>query len=59
MENPAYAMSRLARILSTTWLKRKIFAMNMSIIVAEAVAMNSTIILTHGNISLTTLFQVR
>lgn len=39
--------------------EEKIFAMNMSIIVAEAVATNSTIILMHGNISLTTLFQVR
>lgn len=39
--------------------EKKIFAMNMSIIVAEAVATNSTIILMHGNISLTTLFQVR
>lgn len=40
-------------------VEEKIFAMNMSIIVAEAVATNSTIILMHGNISLTTLFQVR
>lgn len=39
--------------------EKKIFAMNMSIIVAEAVATNLTIILMHGNISLTTLFQVR
>ncbi len=39
--------------------EKKIFAMNMSIIVAEAVATNSTIILMLGNISLTTLFQVR
>lgn len=39
--------------------EEKIFAMNMSIIVAEAVATNSTIILMHGNISLTILFQVR
>lgn len=31
--------------------------MNMSIIVAEAVATNLTIILMHGNISLTTLFS--
>lgn len=56
---PTYAMSRLAKILSMTWQKRKIFAMNMSIIVAEAVATNSTIILMHGNISLTTLFLQR
>ena len=39
--------------------EEKIFAMNMSIIVAEAVATNLTIILMHGNISLTTLFHVR
>lgn len=39
--------------------EKKIFAMNMSIIVAEAVATNSAIILMLGNISLTTLFQVR
>lgn len=39
--------------------EEKIFAMNMSIIVAEVVATNVTIILMHGNISLTILFQVR
>lgn len=38
---------------------KKDFCDDMSIIVAEAVATNSTIILMHGNISLTTLFQVR
>ncbi len=39
--------------------EKKDFCDDMSIIVAEAVATNSTIILMHGNISLTTLFQVR